>query len=234
MRMRLFGAALLVGLFSAATVSAAPSTFSGSARIISPLVTGNNTLTDFLITAPAVNDVVTFSATYDPATLLAGFPVTPQTTYFANGITHFNMTLNGVTLMVDPTLSVNASPADQQAALIVTNSPIDVLGIVGFHQGYAFTAGNIADANGKHWAVNLFFTGGNLANTNAPSAFPDPTQFQFAGLGFRSFDRAQNFDGFGALLIPKTTAVPAPAVAVFLFPGLAMLLVRRARRGVRR
>ena len=230
MSMRLFSTALFAGMLFVGVAAAAPSTFSGSARIISPLVTGNNTLTDFLVTAPAVGDVVTYSATYDPATLLAGFPAFPAVKFFANGITHFNMTLNGVTLTVDPALSVDPFPGDQEASLLATTSPTDVLGVPGFRQGYLFTAGNTTDANGKRWAVNVFFTGGNLANTDAPSAFPDPAQFQFVGLGFRSFNRAGAFDGFGALLIPTTTAVPGPAAVVLLVPGLAMLLARRSRR----
>jgi hypothetical protein len=55
--------------------------------------------------------------------------------------------------------------------------------------GPQFSAGGASDAQGRRWALNLFFYGfnGGLPNLDAPSSLPDLGDFAVGGLGYRSF-----------------------------------------------
>lgn len=200
--------------------SAVPVTFVGQATV-SSVDNTNGQLADFLGASPAVNDVLTFSLTYDAATLgpqlATGFP---NTVIYSGGITEISMTLNGVTLLANTT-------GPGLSSVIVSTATSPVLGIPGFFDGYGLTAGSTRNGNGDRWAANFFFYYGGLTSLNAPQTIPDISQFQFVGLGFRSFDVNDQFDTFGSLL--QTLTVPEPASAAMLGFAALGLLWRRSR-----
>lgn len=199
---------------------AVPVTFVGTAHI-SSVSNANGQLADFLGAAPAINDIVTFSITYDAATVgpqqQTGFP---NTVFYPGGITAISLTLNGVTLVADTT-------GPGLSGVLVSTHTSEVLGIPGFYDGYGLTSGSGTNANGDRWAANFFFYYGGLTSLAAPTTIPDFSQFQFVGLGYRSFDVNQQFDTFGSLL--DNLAVPEPSVGLLLLT--AGLLARRLRVG---
>jgi hypothetical protein len=216
----------LIALASCAWIGAAqaaPITYTGQAQIVS-VSSALGLLPTYLGSTPSVGDVVTFTLTYDAATLGPQQLIQPpETVLYPGGITSFSMTLNGVTLAEPDTRQPGES------SLIVTTSATPVLGIPGFVDGYSITAGTTNDVNGNHWGANFFFFDGNLASLAAPTTIPDPAQFQIAGIGYRSFNAQGQFDSFGAY--PLTIAVvPEPATAALLAGGAIAVLATRRKR----
>lgn len=220
----------------AVAVNAQPQKFQGSATIVGS-DNSHGQLTDFLSGVPNAGDTLTFSLTYDPDTLGAFVSGGPGIGFYAGGLTDVSFTLNGVTLSADTT------PANQSSVLVTTLQTPGVLGIPGFFDGYGLTGGSARDANGNRWAVNFFFydfDGANqLPNLDAPTTIPSLSDFAFVGLGFRSFDRNDEFDGFGSLLnrlepVPDPNPVPAPAMGLMALAALwrrkKVLVSQRANR----
>jgi hypothetical protein len=210
---------LMTSLFvTAAAANAVPVTFVGTAHV-SSVDNANGQLADFLGAPPLINDVVTFSITYDAATLGPQNPTGfPNTVAYSGGITAITLTLNGVTLSADTTGAGSSS-------VIVSTHTSPVLGIPGFFDGYGLTAGSGTNANGDRWSANFFFYYGGLTSLAAPTTIPDVSQFQFVGLGFRSFDVNQQFDTFGSLV--QNVAAPEPGVALLGLAALGLLGVAR-------
>jgi hypothetical protein len=217
----------LAGLLLTATpaLEAAPITYGGQATIASAAGT-TGFLADFLGTTPAIGDVLTFTVTFDRATLGSRFDVAPGTAGYDGGITRATFTLNGVTLDTG-----EGNPASVLATVLDTPP---VLGIPGFYDGYSFTADGPTDGQGRRFSINFFFYGANggLDDLQPPQAFPALADFALVGFGFRSFRQTgevEIFDGFGAPL-DSLAAVPAPPAAWLLATGLAGLVLRRLRR----
>lgn len=206
-----------------ASAQAAPITYTGQAKIVSVSST-LGLLPMYLGAVPSVDDIVTFTLTYDAATLGPQQLVQPpETVLYTGGITSFSMTLNGVTLAELDTTQPGES------SLFATTSATPVLGIPFFIDGYSITAGTTNDANGNHWGANLFFFDGGLTGLAAPTTLPDPAQFQLAGLGYRSFNAQGQFDSFGALLL-SVNVVPEPATAALLAAAAIALPALRRKR----
>ncbi len=221
-KLRVAGIVLAVCAW-AVTAQAAPITYTGQAQIVSVTST-LGLLPTYLGSTPSVGDIVTFTLTYDAATLGPQQLVQPpETVLYPGGITSFSMTLNGVTLAELDTRQPGES------SVFVTTSATPVLGIPFFIDGYSITAGTTNDASGNHWGANLFFFDGGLTGLSAPSAIPDPAQFQLSGLGYRSFNAQGQFDSFGATPL-SISVVPEPATAALLAGGaIALAAVRRKR-----
>jgi hypothetical protein len=199
---------------------AVPVTFVGTAHV-SSVSNANGLLADFLGAPPAIDDILTFSITYDAATLGAQQPTGfPNTVAYTGGITAISLTLNGVTL------SANTAGPGLSSVFVSTHTS-EVLGIPGFYDGYGLTSGSGTNANGDRWAANFFFYYGGLTSLAAPTTIPDFSQFQFVGLGYRSFDVNQQFDGFGSLL--DGLAVPEPSALMLLLPAALWLVRSRLR-----
>ena len=215
-------AVVAFALSGAVAAQAAPVTFVGTAQI-NALDSTLGLLDDFLGTTPSLNDVITFSVTYDSATLGPAVPgLPPDIAQYAGGITSFSMTLNGVTLVADTT-------APGLASVLVTTSQTPVLGIPFWFDGYGLTGGSPTNPNGDRWSIGLFFYYGALTNLDPPTTIPTFSQFQAVQLGFRSFNSAQLFDGFGAQ-VQALTPAPEPSLAGLVAAGLGALSLRAARR----
>jgi hypothetical protein len=212
---------LLISFALAAPSGAVPVTFTGQAEI-SSLQSTFGLLDDFLGVAPSAGDVLSFSVTYDFDTVGVSQPTgAPETVIYSGGLTAVSILLNGVTLSANTT-------GPGLSSVIVSTHDMEVLGIPGFFDGYGLTGGSATNANGERWAANFFFYYGGLTSLDAPTTIPDFSQFQFVGLGFRSFDTNQNFDGFGAL-VQDLGQVPEPSAVVFLLAAAAGLLGARKR-----
>ncbi len=203
---------------------AVPVQFAGQATV-GALQATNGFLADFLGTQPTVGDTLTFSITFDTDSIGPQQLLGPEIASYMGGVTASSFTLNGVTLQT--------APGDPASILVTTLDTPGVLGIPGFADGYALTAGGAADGQGRRWAINFFFFGaqGGLADLAAPTTLPDIAGFQAVGLGFRSFrptGDTETFDGFGAPL-DSLAAVPAPSALWLMLTAIAAAFGKGAR-----
>lgn len=230
--------------------SAAPVNYSGAAIIVAeaPPTNDNGFLTDFLNEVPAIGDEITFSATFDPDTIiddpLVGPGAVAGVEFYLGGITDISFTIGTTTLSLTPNI------ADRQSSLLVTTGDTDQLGVPFFRDGYALTLGTPV-SDDPRWSVNLFFTGaaGGQPNLDPLAALPNPDDFEFVGFSFFSFRGpnavGQLFDTFSALIPadnggpidpppppPPPTPVSEPGSLALLLGGLAVGAAARKRRTI--
>lgn len=214
-----------LGLLAPLSAShAVPVQFTGQATV-GTLQATNGFLADFLGTQPTVGDTLTFSIVFDSDSIGPQQLLGPEIAMYMGGVTASSFTLNGVTLQT--------GAGDPASILVTTLDTPGVLGIPGFADGYALTAGGNSDGQGRRWAINFFFFGalGGLPDLAAPTTLPDITGFQAVGLGFRSFrptGDTETFDGFGAPL-DSLAAVPAPSALWLMLTAIAAALGKGVR-----
>lgn len=236
--------------FSLNSAQADPIIYNGTGTILPPIApevfNQNGFLGDFFPgDVPEVGDTVSFRAVFDPDSVIPDPDATntAELGFYLGGITEISFTVGNTTLNAIR----SPDPAARESAIIVTTADTDQLGIPGFRDGYAITAGTPLSIDPR-WGVNLFFTGafGGLTSLDALTELPDPDDFEFVGFGFRSF-RGTLFDGFGAFLdtltiedpnaggggggpIDPPITVSEPGTLALMLGGLAVGATVRRRR----